>query len=189
LAFLWLRWQLQHRCLLAFYQGSQKNDFAVCKFQRIVMGGPLVLVDRHNTGRAELRLCCAQKSPVGSCGARNERLHQRAWSAKLQFGFYERWSPRDCASASRWQMPRSEGLPLRLDWTNSTRLTNVRDNRVGSLERKRLSRRRSPQPVGGSQGGIVRLWPRAHRDTVRRATATSHGTLAAAVTLQGCGTD
>jgi hypothetical protein len=129
------------------------------------------------------------KSPVGSCGARNERLHQRAWSAKLQFGFYERWSPRDYASASRWQMPRSEGLPLRLDWTNSTRLTNVRDNRVGSLERKRLSRRRSPQPVGGSQGGIVRLWPRAHRDTVRRATATSHGTLAAAVTLQGCGTD
>ena len=31
--------------LLAFYQGCQKNDFTVWKFQRIVMGGPLVLVD------------------------------------------------------------------------------------------------------------------------------------------------
>ena len=45
LGFLRLRWQLQHRCLLAFYQGCQKNDFAVWKSQRIVMGGPLVLVD------------------------------------------------------------------------------------------------------------------------------------------------
>jgi hypothetical protein len=39
------RWQLQHRCLLAFYEGRQKNDFAIWKFQRIVMGGPPVLVD------------------------------------------------------------------------------------------------------------------------------------------------
>ena len=38
-------WQLQHRRLLAFYQGCQKNDFAVWKFQRIVMGGPLVFVN------------------------------------------------------------------------------------------------------------------------------------------------
>ena len=36
---------VQHRCLLAFYEGRQKNDFAIWKFQRIVMGGPPVLVN------------------------------------------------------------------------------------------------------------------------------------------------
>ena len=45
LGFLRLRWQLQHRCLLSLYQGCQKNDFAVWEFQRVVVGGPLVLVD------------------------------------------------------------------------------------------------------------------------------------------------
>ena len=50
-------------------------------------------------------------------------------------------------------MPRSEVLPFRRDCTNSTRLSNMHDNRAGSWKRARRSRRCSPQRVGGPQGG------------------------------------
>jgi hypothetical protein len=75
------------------------------------------------------------------------------WSAKLQSGFCGPWSPRDYANASRWQMPLSEVLPFRLDWTNSMRLGDTQANRAGSLREERRFRRRSPRPVGRRRRG------------------------------------
>ena len=85
-------------------------------------------------------------------GGRLNRRVVRKWSAKLQFGFYEPWSPWDCANASRWQMRRSEASPVRLDWTNSMPLISTRENKAGSSNLGRLSRRCSLQPVGGPRG-------------------------------------
>jgi hypothetical protein len=53
------------------------------------------------------------------------------WSGKLQFGFYEPWSPWDCANATRWQTPPSGVSPFKLDWTNSTPLAGTRQNSAG----------------------------------------------------------
>src|SRR5262249_52517209 len=73
----------------------------------------------------------------------------RKWSAKLQFDSYEPWSPWDRANVSRWQIPRSEASPFRLDWTISTPPIGSQENRAGLLRPERRSRRCSLQPVGG----------------------------------------
>src|ERR1700738_4239364 len=47
----WLRRELEHRCFLALEQVSQQHHSPVRKFQRIMMGSRVVLIDLPKDGR------------------------------------------------------------------------------------------------------------------------------------------
>ena len=61
-----LRRELEHGCFLTFKQVGQHHDLPVGKFERVVMGSRLFLVDLSEDGRCVIELgCLPAKQPAG----------------------------------------------------------------------------------------------------------------------------